>query len=243
MFKNEYDIIKAEQSGDNTAKEQLFENYNKLIIMIANKAKRYAEDFEELYQCGCIGFMKALNRFDVKKGYKFTTYVYPLVKGEMQIYYRELNETVKHKRSNRYKYTSILKLETQGKKEKEICSILEMKYEEFEKIVFEFSSSYILSLNAANRHCDDGKIFYIDMLADVKNEFEGISNKIVLENVIGNLKEFDKKVLCKYYFKEKTQVEIAAELGASQVQISRSLKRSLKELKKMLTKDGVENVQ
>jgi len=241
MFKNEYDIIKAAQSGDNAAKEQLFENYNKLIIMIANKVKRYAEDFEEIYQWECIEFVKVLNKFDISKGYKFSTYLYPRIEGAAKRYYRDFQSIVKHKRERRKIFIDIAVLDARGKTEKEICNILDIKLEEINSIRLEFSKMYVVSLNVANKKCDNEKVCYIDMLQEQENSYKQMDDRIMLESVIKNLKNINRKVLFKYYFEDKTQVQIATELGISQVQVSRRLMESLKELKKMLIKDGVEN--
>jgi len=237
MFKNEYDIIKAAQSGDNAAKEQLFENYNKLIIMIANKTKSYTTDFEELYQCGCVGFVKALNNFDIEKGYRFTTYVYPLVDFEIKKFLRDHRGLIKHDKAKTGTFKKIYKMEIREYTKGEISKELKISYSEIEELKEEFSYDIIPSLdNTIN--CLDKNITYLEQLKEEKYSSEVFENEIYIRECINQLNNRQKEIIIRYFFKDQSQTEISKTIGISQISVSRNIKKALKILKEYMRKDG-----
>lgn len=198
-------------------------------------------DAEDLYQIGCIGFIKSIKRFDTNFEVKLSTYSVPYILGEIKRFIRD-DGPIKVSRSIKDLNVKINELKKyylikNGKEItiEEICK--ELKVEKEDVIMAMESTNVIESIDgAATAENKDGKqVKVFERLATGKNEEEIITNKIVVKQLINELDERDREIILLRFFKEKTQIEVSKILGISQVQVSRIERKILNQMRTKLT--------
>ena len=221
--------------------ERLIRDNNGLIWSIVKRFTNRGYEVEDLYQIGCMGFIKSIKRFDTNFEVKLSTYSVPYILGEIKRFIRD-DGPIKVSRSIKElnaKINEIKKyhLNKTGKKItiEEICK--ELKVEKEDVIMAMESTNVIESIDgAATAENKDGKQMTIfDRISTGKNEEEAITNKIVVKQLINELDDRDKEIILLRFFKEKTQTEVAKILGISQVQVSRIERKILNKMKTKLT--------
>ena len=220
--------------------ERLIRDNNGLIWSIVKRFMNRGYEAEDLYQIGCIGFMKSIKRFDTTFEVKLSTYSVPYILGEIKRFIRD-DGPIKVSRSIKELNTKINELKRQyllnGKEItlEQICK--ELKIQKEDAIIAMESTNAVESMDAtANAENKDGKQMTIfDKLSTGKNEEELITNKMVVNQLLNELKDRDKEIILLRFFKEKTQTEVANILGISQVQVSRIERKILNEMKAKLT--------
>ena len=238
MYENDIELIKMAKQGETKELEDLIKNNNGLIWSIVRRFQGRGYEIEDLYQIACIGFIKAIKRFDTSFEVKLTTYAVPYMLGEIKRYIRD-DGPVKVSRSIKELGIKIKELQKEYfyKKGKEIT------IEEIEKELRVSKEDIILAIEATKKpesiegsinsinSKSEKSINLIDKLSTDKNEEEILTNKMVINELIEELEERDKKVILLRYFKGKTQNEVAKILGVTQVQISRIERRALNSMK------------
>ena len=208
------ELLKQSKEGSEKAKEELLKANVNLIKSIVKRFLNKGVEYDDLYQLGCMGFLKAVNNFDEKYGVMFSTYAVPLIIGEIKRFMREY----------RAKTGS----------EPRIEDIAEHFNVETSDVVFAIDSArYPVSLNSSDSEDDDNKTELMDKIS-APFEQEDLIDKIMLRSFIENLPEREKKVIMLRYFRDKTQSEIASELGVSQVQVSRMESKIIEKMKECL---------
>ena len=231
-------IIKA-QNGDKDEMAKIVEKNQGLIWNIVKRFLGRGYDKEDIYQIGCLGFIKAIRRFDASFDVKLSTYAVPYILGEIKKFLRD-DGPIKVSRSIKELNIKILELkkeyELKGKKLslEKISKILRTTKEEI--IIAMESSNQIESIeNAVIVKDKDGKSLSIfDTLSDNKNEETMIVNKISIQNLVKQLDQREKEIILLRFYKNKTQSEVAKILGISQVQVSRIEKKILLGMKEKL---------
>lgn len=185
-------------------------------------------------QLGTLGFIKAVNNFDIEFGVKFSTYAVPMIAGEIKRYIRD-NGAIKVSRSikaqNQTINAYIEEYRQKNSKEPSIKEIAEyMKIDETDVVFILDSARYPVSLYAEK---DDDGLSLEDKLS-AKGTQDDYIEKLVLREIIDSFDERDKKIIFMRYYRDKTQSEIAKELGVSQVQISRLEAKILERIRKEL---------
>ena len=226
-------ILKA-QHGDNEAKTCLLENNIPLIKSIVRRYINKQIEHEDLMQLGTLGFVKAINNFDVGYGVKFSTYAVPMIAGEIKRYIRD-NGAIKVSRSikaqNQQVNRFIEEYRQTNNVDPSIKQIAEyLNVDEADVVFIMDSSRYPVSIYAET---DEDGLSLVDKLSAKGDEDEYIE-KMVLRDLIEQFDERDKKIIYLRYYRDKTQSEIARELGVSQVQISRLESKILEKLRKDL---------
>lgn len=221
--------------------ERLIRDNNGLIWSIVKRFTNRGYEVEDLYQIGCMGFIKSIKRFDTNFEVKLSTYSVPYIFGEIKRFIRD-DGPIKVSRSIKElnaKINEIKKyhLNKTGKEItiEEICK--ELKVEKEDVIMAMESTNVIESIDgAATAENKDGKQMTIfEKISTGKNEEEAITNKIVVKQLINELDDRDKEIILLRFFKEKTQTEVAKILGISQVQVSRIERKILNKMKTKLT--------
>ena len=220
--------------------DKLIRDNNGLIWSIVKRFMNRGYEVEDLYQIGCIGFIKSIKRFDTNFEVKLSTYSVPYILGEIKRFIRD-DGPIKVSRSIKELNTKINELKRQyllnGKEItlEQICK--ELKIQKEDAIIAMESTNAVESMDAAaNAENKDGKKMTIfDKLSTGKNEEELITNKMVINQLLNELKDRDKEIILLRFFKEKTQTEVANILGISQVQVSRIERKILNEMKAKLT--------
>ena len=239
----EEDIQKIEkaQSGDKKALEELIEENNGLIWSIVKRFYGRGHEPEDLYQIGCLGFIKSIKRFNTDFEVKLSTYAVPYMIGEIKRYIRD-DGPVKVSRSIKDLGIKIRELQ----REKINKQGREPKIQEIAKELKVDLDDVILAMEATNsvesiegtKHINnkDGKsISLLDTLSTKNNEEELITNKLAIGQLIKDLKDREKEIILLRYYKEKTQAQVAKILGISQVQVSRLERKILENMRRKMT--------
>ena len=240
MYENNINSIKRAQEGDKFEMDRLIRENNGLIWSIIKRFMNRGYEVEDLYQIGCIGFIKSIKRFDTNFEVKLSTYSVPYILGEIKRFIRD-DGPIKVSRSIKELNTKINELKRHyllnGKEItlEQICK--ELKIQKEDAIIAMESTNAVESMDAAaNAENKDGKQMTVfDKISTGKNEEEMITNRMVVNQLINELQDRDKEIILLRFFKEKTQTEVAKILGISQVQVSRIERKVLNEMKSKLT--------
>ncbi len=227
------ELLELAKNGDDLAKEKLITFNSPLIKSVVKRYLNKGIEYDDLYQLGAMGFIKAINNFDASFNVKFTTYAVPMIAGEIKRFLRD-DGSVKVSRS--IKHTAILiknYISEYNKKFGSNPSLDQLSKHfnmETSDIVFAMEANTSpLSLNEKFND-DDDSTSILDKLTDNFSP-DNYINKLALREMIKNLSTREKQVIIMRYYLDKTQSEIAKELGVSQVQVSRIENKVLKELK------------
>lgn len=229
-------LIKRAQSGDDGAKEELVKENIPLVKSVVKRFKGRGE-YDDLMQLGAIGFIKAIQNFDETYGVRFSTYAVPMISGEIKRFLRD-DGAVK---VSRWAKTLAQKINVfideklkSGEKEPTVDEIAQNFGVDAEQVVFAMDTGhYLLSLSST---VGDDDVTLEDKTVGDRSPDEDL-DKIMLKDCIEDLPEREKKVIILRYFRDKTQSEIAAELGVSQVQVSRIECKVLQKLKEKLVEE------
>lgn len=240
MLTNEQtaELVELAKSGDDLAKEKLITLNSPLIKSVVKRYLNKGIEYDDLYQLGALGFVKAINNFDASYNVKFTTYAVPMIAGEIKRFLRD-DGSVKVSRSIKHTAIQIKNFIAEYCKKYGENPSLEVLSKEFNMdvsdIVFAMEANTTpLSLNEKFGD-DDDSVSILDRLPD-SFCVENYVDKLALREMIKNLTSREKQVIIMRYYLDKTQSEIAKELGVSQVQVSRIENKVLNELK-----DGIGN--
>lgn len=211
-----------------------------LIYSVIKRFLGRGVDADDLYQIGCIGLLKAIDHFDTSFEVRFSTYAVPVITGEIKRYFRD-DSVVRISRSLKETYFKIQQIrnELYEKTGKEptaeiICEKLKIDMEEF-LLAWELDFN-VESLQKVIYQSDDSEICLIDKISEKTDQQEEIINRLYLQKKLEELQPDERKLICLRYFREKTQMEIAREMGISQVQVSRLEKRILKKMREFSEK-------
>lgn len=239
----EEDIQKIEkaQSGDKNALEELIEENNGLIWSIVKRFYGRGHEPEDLYQIGCLGFIKSIKRFNTDFEVKLSTYAVPYMIGEIKRYIRD-DGPVKVSRSIKDLGIKIRELQRekinkQGKEPK-IQEIAKELNVDLDDVILAMEATNSVESIEGTKHINnkDGKsISLLDTLSTEKNEEETITNKLAIGQLIKDLNDREKEIILLRYYKEKTQAQVAKILGISQVQVSRLERKILENMRRKMT--------
>lgn len=233
------ELVKKAKSGDKQAQSILVERNVGLVWSIVKRFQNRGYDIEDIYQIGCIGLIKAINKFDDSFDVKFSTYAVPMIIGEIKRFIRD-DGIIKVSRSlkelaNKIRVTKEIMTKELGREPSvsEISKRLDIPMEEL-VMAMEANCSPESLYNTVG-DSDSSNVLLIDKLNNESNDEEvDLVDKIDLRMVLNTLNPREKQIIVLRYFKEKTQVQIAKMLGISQVQVSRIEKKILDEIKKKI---------
>ncbi len=231
------ELLRAAQLGDEVSKAILIENNSPLIKSIIKRYKNKGVEYDDLYQLGCVGFLKAINNFDESFNVKFSTYAVPMIAGEVKRFLRD-DGAIKVSRATKglsYKLQKYIQSEKESGK---IVTVDELatKFEiPIEDVAFALESSRMpISLNEKLDKDSPNGASIIDRIVQDDNSDEQL-NKIILRDIINDLSPKDRKIIILRYFRDKTQSEVAALLNVSQVQVSRLESKILEKIKQKIS--------
>lgn len=232
-------LITKAQKGDNNAKDTLLEHNSPLIKSVIKRFKNKYLEYDDLYQLGCLGFLKAINNFNISFGVKFSTYAVPMVIGEVKRFLRD-DGVIKVSRaikSLNMQINNYIEEYTKLNERKPSLNEIAKKFEIDEtEVVFVMDSSKMpISLfTPVNDSLSSSKNqLLIDKFEQDYKTDEMLEN-LTLKNCLAELEDRDKKLILLRFFKDKTQSEIASEMGISQVQVSRLENKILEKLRNNL---------
>lgn len=221
-------LIAAAQNGDNSACETLLTRNSPLIKSVIRRYKNRGVEYDDLYQLGCVGFIKAVKNFSTAFDVRFSTYAVPMIAGEVKRFLRD-DGPIKVSRGTKAAAIKISRYIEEYRREKGEAPTVECISKEFgieaQEVVFIMDSNkYPLSIY--DRNDDDRSKSLIDVLRSDENEDDKLDS-MMLKSVIEQLEPRDKKIILLRYFADKTQAEVARVLNVSQVQISRLESKAL----------------
>ncbi len=203
-----------------------------LVYSCANRFRNKGIEYEDLYQAGCLGLVKAANGFKEELGFKFSTYAVPVILGEIKRLFRD-GGAVKVSRCVKEKARLVLKekerLEIKLGREPGLKEIGEsLGYDEYETAELLNATLPPVSLTL----CDDGGEKQTDI--PVESEEENIQNILALREILTKLPQEERKIIYLRYYKGLTQSKTAEILGISQVQVSRKEKKIIGKVKNFI---------
>ena len=231
-----FERIKA---GDENARELYIKGNLRLVLSVIKRFSASNENVDDLFQIGCIGLMKAIDNFDTTLNVKFSTYAVPMIIGEIRRFLRD-NNAIRVSRSLRdTAYKAIYARENYTKKHLKEPTIHEIAEEigvSKEEIVYAMDAIQSPVSLYDPVYTEGGDALYVmDQISDKKNKEENWVEEISLKEAMKRLEEREKHIIEMRFYEGKTQMEVAAEIGISQAQVSRLEKNALKCMKNYLS--------
>lgn len=226
------------KEGDEKARQELICGNIRLVLSIIQRFSMRKENMDDLFQVGCIGLIKAVDNFNTDLDVKFSTYAVPMIIGEIRRYLRD-NNSIRISRSVRDMAYRALQAREEIMREKEG----EPDVEEIAKRLGEKKETVVHALEAIVEpislyepiYSDNGDSIYVmDQLSDSNSSEELWLENIVIKDAMQKLTERERSIINMRYYKNKTQMEIADEIGISQAQVSRLEKGALEHMKKQI---------
>ena len=228
VLKNEetMELLRRTKQGDMEAREQLISGNLRLVLA------------DDLFQVGCIGLIKAIDNFNTDLDVRFSTYGVPMIVGEIRRYLRD-NSALRVSRSMRDTAYKVLqakeKFLAQYQREPtmdEIARALDMRRED---VVMALDAVLDpVSLNEPVYDNSGDAICVMDQVKDAKNTDESWLERIALKEAMDRLTDRERRILALRFFQGKTQMEVSAEVGISQAQVSRLEKNAINQIRKDL---------
>ena len=228
------ELIARAQSGDRAAGEQLVVENSGLIWSIARRYFGRGVDPDDLYQLGCVGFLKAISGFDVSFGTQFSTYAVPKIAGEIRRFLRD-DGSVKVSRSLKERATAVKyarqRLTAALGREPTLSELAE----ELDLTVEEIASAETATAGAESIQKETGEEgFTLENVLCTAGIEDGIVERLALRDAIARLTERERMVIDLRYFHALTQEKVARVIGVSQVQVSRIEKKALAQLRNFI---------
>ena len=224
-------LIKLSQEGNIEARDLVVEGNLKLILSVIKRFNNRGENLDDLFQVGAIGLIKAIDNFDFSHGVKFSTYAVPMIIGEIRRYLRD-NSKIRISRSLKdiaYKvlqYKEKYTMEHGSEPSVELIAE-ELNIETLDIVIALEAIQEPISIFTSVFSNGGDEIYLVDQIPDNSDSEEKKLNKMIIEEGISRLNKRLKGIIRDRYYENKTQMEIAEELGISQAQVSRLEKRAL----------------
>ena len=231
-YSNIFEAISLAKDGDAQAKEYVVNNNMGLVWSIVRKFMNRGTEADDLFQIGCIGLIKAIEKFDTDFGVQFSTYAVPMIMGEIKRHLRD-DGIIKVSRSLKelsVKAKGVMdKLSKEMGREPTVQEVAMQLGVSAEELVMALDATVVPeSINA--KMGDDGRELETT-LGCYEDMEQNVVNKIAIKDALLNLTARERQIIVLRYFKDKTQSQIAAQLGISQVQVSRIEKKVLAQMR------------
>ncbi len=228
-------LLEAAQQGDNDACERLILDNSGLIWSVARRYYGRGVDPEDLYQLGCLGFLKAVRGFDLSYGTQFSTYAVPKIAGEIRRFLRDdgavkVSRTVKE-RASTLRQTRLTLSQRLGREPtlSELSAATGLEPEEI--ATAETAVQTVASLHSESG--EDG--FTLESVLGSEGMEDALIEQLTLRQAIDALPERERMVILLRFYKNLTQDKVSKVLGVSQVQVSRIERRAVEHLREVLT--------
>lgn len=238
VLKNEeiLELLRQTKSGDKHARQRLIEGNLRLVLSVIQRFAGRGESADDLFQVGCIGLIKAIDNFDISQPVRFSTYGVPMIIGEIRRYLRD-NSAIRVSRSVRDTAYHILQVrdrlvfETQREPTiEQIAAELNIPREE---VVFAMDAiSDPVSLYEPVYSDGGDAICVMDQVQDSRSNDEEWTDRIALKEALKQLDDRERRIISLRFYEGKTQMEVSAEVGISQAQVSRLEKGAIGIIKK-----------
>lgn len=234
--KNE--LLKKSKNGDLHAREELISGNIRLVLSVIQRFGSRGEDADDLFQVGCIGLIKAIDNFDLDVGVRFSTYAVPMIIGEIRRYLRD-NSMIRVSRSQRDLAYRALRVKeelslrlSRDPTDAEIAAEIEAE----PAAVTEALTSITTPLSLYEPVFSEGgdALYLMDQISDDKENDETWIDNIAIGEAMKRLSDRERSIISMRFFRGKTQMEIADEIGISQAQVSRIEKGALDRIRRQM---------
>ena len=239
--KEQMEMLRKIKEGKSDLKEEFVNANLRLVLSIVKRFNNRGENVNDIFQVGVVGLIKAIDNFDITQPVQFSTYAVPMIIGEIKRYLRD-NSAFRVTRSIR----DLSYVVSQAKEKYIMEKNQEPTIDELVTIVGAPKEEIVLAIDSMvapmsiyDAVYNDGgdQIFLLDQLKNKKDESEEVIDKIAVSQILNKLSPKERIIIEKRYFKDKTQTELAEELGVSQAQVSRIEKNALERIRKRIIKN------
>ena len=231
-------LLARAKEGDSEARQELIDGNLRLVLSIIQRFTGRRENLDDLFQVGCIGLIKAVDNFNLELDVKFSTYAVPMIIGEVRRYLRD-NNAIRVSRSVRdlaYRALQVREQMTKARGNEPGVDEIAAELGEKKENVVRALEAIVEPISLYEPvYSDSGDSIYVmDQLSDDKNTDEAWLEDIALRDAMKRLSERERKIINLRFYRGKTQMEIATEIGISQAQVSRLEKGALERIKKQI---------
>jgi RNA polymerase sporulation-specific sigma factor len=230
------ELLEQIRHGDTEAREEFIQGNLRLVLSVIKRFNNRGEPLDDLFQVGCIGLMKAIDNFDLSHNVKFSTYAVPMIIGEIRRHLRD-NNAIRVSRSLRdiaYKALQVRNaLAADNAAEPSVADIAQKMDLPEEDVVFALDAIQDPVSLFEPIYQDGGDAIYVmDQVRDERSDDSSWLEVLALQEAMVKLSEREKHILFLRFFRGRTQVEVADEIGISQAQVSRLEKTALRNMRK-----------
>ena len=234
--KESKELMRKIKEGDEKARERFIRNNLRLVLSVIQRFAGRKENMDDLFQVGCIGLIKAIDNFNTELGVLFSTYAVPMITGELRRYLRD-NNSIRVSRSLRdtaYKALQVRNmLSKKNSSDPNVETIAKELGVNVKDVVFALDAIQDpVSLYEPVYHDGTDAINVMDQLQDKNSADEKWMDELALKEAIEKLSDRERKIILMRFYQDKTQMEVAKEVGISQAQVSRLEKNALKNMKR-----------
>ena len=229
-------LLRRTKEGDQAARQELIEGNLRLVLSVIQRFSSRGENADDLFQVGCVGLIKAIDNFDINQPVRFSTYGVPMIIGEIRRYLRD-NSAIRVSRSMRDTAYRVLQVRdrylAEHQKEPTVEQIAQELEIPREEVVFAMDAIVDpVSLDEPVYSDGGDAICVMDQVRDTKNTDEDWTDRIALKEAMKRLDPRERRILSLRFYEGKTQMEVSAEVGISQAQVSRLEKGAINTIKK-----------
>ena len=233
------ELLKRAAGGDEAARSELVMGNLRLVLSVIGRFNPKRESIDDLFQVGCIGLIKAIDNFNLDMEVRFSTYAVPMIIGEIRRYQRD-NNAVRVSRGMRdLAYRALQAKEEISRTEQREATVAEIaeRLSVDEKSVGAAIEAIVEPISLFDSVYGDGEdtVYVIDKLADENESDEAWVENISLREAMQRLSAREMNIIERRFYKGRTQMEIAAEIGISQAQVSRLEKGAIDKLRKYMS--------
>ena len=228
------ELLRRAKEGDKDAKEKLVTQNTGLVWNVIRGFHGRGYDAEDLFQIGCIGLIKSIERFDLSYDVKFSTYAVPLISGEIKRFFRDdgmIKVSRKWKEEGYKLYQITQKLSHEMGREPTMEELSESSGLPVEEIMMALEANAEVDSLNKSIPLEGKEVTLMERIPSEQDMEEKIINNLAIRQAMKNLSDREKQIVTMRYFQNKTQTEIAKEMGVSQVQISRLEKKVLRKMR------------
>ena len=235
------ELLKKAKQGDKKSRDMLVEENIGLVWSIVRRFGSRGYEYDDLFQIGVIGLMKAIDYFNTDYNVKFSTYAVPMITGEIRRFLRDdgMVKVSRQIKDHAYKvHQAREKLFSKLGREANVQELADETGIALEDVIVAMeTNTEVDSLHKVIYQGDSNDICLMDRLEDPNDESERVLNKMLVEKLLEDLKPSERDIIVLRYYCNQTQAQIAKRLGISQVQVSRIEKKAVEKLRERLWKD------
>jgi RNA polymerase sigma-B factor len=227
------------KEGDGSAREQLIEHYLPLARRLASRYRHTSQSLEDLVQVASVGLINAVDRFDPDRGVNFAAFAVPTILGELKRHFRDIAWSVRVPRGLQERALEVERAATamtaagENPTAESLAERLEMNIEDVLEALEARQALDALSMDAPQATLDGDQVTLADSIGREDEHYELVEEGVSVAAALEQIPERDRYILQLRFGEEMTQTQIAERLGVSQMQVSRLLRRTLRQLREI----------